>query len=135
MDMVSINGLLNANTKLELKVVDTNGQPKKLIKGSLHEILMGLNVNTVCLWQVVMMAEKCGLEGYYPNGKGSVSNCEMAIFWVGNLVGHLCFYLLKQGMKEESVKDLLVDSLSSNSVVMEEESHEEKYMRVISRSQ
>ncbi len=58
MGRVSINGLVDADTKLELKVVDANGQPKRPIKRSFHEILMGLKINGVRLWQVVMMEEK-----------------------------------------------------------------------------
>ncbi len=64
MGRVSINGLLDANTKLELKVVDAYGQPKKPIKRSIHKIFMGLKVKWVRLGQAVMMAEKFGLEGY-----------------------------------------------------------------------
>ena len=73
-----------------------------------------------------MMAEKCGFEGYYLNRKGNVSNREMAISWAGNLVGHLRFYLIKQGMEEESARDLLVASFILDAVVMAEESHGDK---------
>ncbi len=71
----SINLSMGSDTKMELKVVDADGQPKKPIKRSIRKILMGLKVNGVRLWQVVMMAEKCGFEGYYPNRKGSIRNC------------------------------------------------------------
>ncbi len=50
MGRVSINGLLDANTKLELMVVDPDCQPKKPIKRSARKILMGLKVNEVRLW-------------------------------------------------------------------------------------
>ncbi len=132
---IPVNGLLDVNTKLELKVVDDDIQPKKPIKRSLCKILMGLKVNTVHLWKIVMMVEQCGFEGYNPNGKGGVRNFETTILCAGNLVGHLHFYLLKRGVEEESVKDFLVASFSSDTVVITEESCEDKYGRVISRSQ
>ena len=134
MDRVGLHGLLYDDKKYELDIVDAYGNVKWKINRTVREVMMGSKVGGVRLWQVIMRAEKGGWEGYYPNGTDCTENKTLAQGWGGNLSGHLRFFLLKQRVSEESVREIITGCFSSDAVLMAEESKEDKYGRIINRN-